>query len=165
MKKVKIVQIIGIILFVIYVALIISELSFGYLGEVQNIAFSVILAIISLTLIYKGVLLKSGSTLWFAISLILYAILLIIFELLKIYVNDFYYLFVLIPIIASLINIAVFNNLIYIKVIILNISLAIPVFLVSFVEIEWWQTLIVVAMCLFAGIVICRLINFDKERV
>lgn len=165
MKKVKIVQIIGIILFVIYVALIISELSFGYLGELQNLVFSVILAMVSLTLIYKGVLLKSGSTLWFAITLILYAILMIIFELLKVNVNDFYYVFVLIPIIASLINIVVFNNLMYIKVIILNISLAIPVFLISFVEIDWWLTLILVAMCLFAGIVICRLINFDKEKV
>lgn len=165
MKKIKVVQIIGYVLFIIYLGLIIGEWIWGYWKDFENIAFSILLAIVSLSLIYKGVLIKSSSTLWFAVSLIIYAITIIIFEYLKIDPQNYYYIFVLIPIIASLINLAVFQNLIYIKVIILNISIAIPVFLSRFLSLSIWWILFIRLISVFIGIIICRSINLDKERV
>ena len=165
MKKIKIVQIIGILLFIIYLGLFITHLLWGILYDFDVFIFSIILAIISLVSIYKGVLLKSSSTFWFAIFLILTAIFSITINLLYLDINDFYFVFSILPIIASLFNLFIFKYKIYIKVIILNISIAIPVFCMQFLTWQWWINCIVGVISVLAGILICRLINFDKEKV
>ena len=94
MKKIKIVQFIGILLFIIYVTLLLIDLTLNVLGDVKIIVFSCIMALISINLIAKGVILKSSSTLWFSITLILCAILIAVLEILQKNVSDFYYIFI-----------------------------------------------------------------------
>lgn len=165
LKKIKVVQLIGIGLFVLYVFMILTDIIFEYLGDYANMALSVVLAIISLNMIYKGVLLRSSSTLWFALSLILFAITIVVFELLKIDPIKYYYVFGLIPIISSLINVAIFKNLIYIKVIIINITIIIPIFLMYFSSLNMWWIAGIGFMGIILGVLICRMIKMDKEKV
>ncbi len=165
MKKVKILQALGYILFALYLALIIMQLSINLFGKYQDIVFSIVLATVSLNLIYKGVLLKSASTLWFAICLILYAIALVVFVLFHISFESHYYIFAFLPIIASLLNIAIFGNLLYIKVIAINISIIIPITIFRFVTTNIFVVATTAILSIALGIVICRKINIDKENV
>jgi len=164
-KRIRIVQIIGVTLFIIYFGLFLLDLIWGLLNDTNAIIFSIILALISISLIYKGVLLKSSSTLWFAINLILCAIFLIVISLLDLSIDDFYFVFSLIPIVASVCNLFIFRYNIYIKVIILNISIIIPIILLQFFNLIWWVVLIVAIVSISLGILICRSINFGREKV
>ena len=83
-KRVRIIQIVGLILVFVYLGLFVSNLVFGYMGSLDTFIFSIILVAIGFDLIYKGVLLKSSSTLWFANSLILFAILIFSFVIFSI---------------------------------------------------------------------------------
>lgn len=165
MKKIKIIQIIGVLLVLIYLVLLISDLVWGYLGDINTLVFSVILVCIGLNLIYKGVLLKSTSTLWFAMCLIIFAICIIILKLNNQDVQEFAYLFGIIPLIASFINLAIFGTKIYIKVIILNVSILVPVFTSQFLNLQWFINVGIGLISLILGIVICRNINLDKEKI
>lgn len=165
MKEIKKVQLIGFGLFVIYCFLIVADLLFDYWGDYSNLALSILLAVISLNMIHKGMLLRSGSTLWFAVSLILFAILIIIFEIINIDPFQYYFVFTFIPIIASLINVAIFQNLIYIKVIIINISIILPILIMYFTDLSIWWIIGIGVVGLIAGIIVCRNIVFNKEKV
>ncbi len=123
---------------------------------------SILFALLSIILLYKGIIVYSQSTCWFGLNMILVAILLLLFDLLKI--SNFYnYLYAFIPIISSLIIIAVYSNLLYIKVIVLDVSIAIPLITFWYITTDWWwQALAYVAM-VFAGIIICRNIDISKE--
>jgi len=164
-KRVKIVQLIGIILFVVYIVFILlSSLAVKVFVGRENIIFSIILAMLSITLIYKGTLLKSSSTLWFAINLVSYAILIVVFEITQLKFDSEYYLFAIIPIFASLINIAVFNYLIYIKVILLNLSIILPIIIYRFTSINLIWTIVIACSSIILGIVLCRTIYFKREK-
>lgn len=165
MKKIKIIQIIGISLVFIYLALLISDVVWGYLGDINTLVFSVILVCIGLNLIRKGVLLKSTSTLWFAMCLIIFAICIIILKLNNQDTQDFAYLFGIIPLIASFINLAIFGAKIYIKVIILNVSILVPIFTSQFLNFQWFINVGIGVISLVLGILICRNINLDKEKI
>ena len=165
MKKIKIIQIIGISLVFIYLALLISDVVWGYLGDINTLVFSVILVCIGLNLIHKGVLLKSSSTLWFAMCLIIFAICIIILKLNNQNVQDFAYLFGVIPLISSFINFALFHAKIYIKVIILNMSILVPIFTSQFLNLQWFIDVGIGVMAIILGILICRNINLDKEKI
>ena len=165
MKKIRIIQVIGIVLFIIYFGLFVLDLVWELLSDWDAMIFSVILALISLSLIYKGVLLKSSSTLWFSINLILSAIFLIIINLLYLDLNEYYYIFSLIPIISSLFNLFIFKYKIYIKVIILNISVIIPIIALQFFDLEWWIIVVISVVAIALGVLICRSINFEREKV
>lgn len=165
MKRIRIIQIIGIALFIIYIGLFILDLVYGLLNDWNTFVFSIILALISISLLYKGTLLKSSSTLWFSINLIFSAIFLITINLIDININDCYYVFSLIPLIASLINLFIYRYIIYIKVIILNISAIIPVVLMQFFVLEWWIVLITAVVSILLGILLCRSINLGREKV
>ena len=165
MKKIKIIQIIGITLFIIYIGLIISDILLNYMGDYKILTLSFILALVSINSIWKGVVLRSSSTLWFSITLILISITIVIFDLNALVVENYYFIFVLIPIIASLINLAIFHNLIYIKVIILNISIAIPTIIHYFYNLKVWWNILSFGVSIVLGIIICRLWNLDKENV
>ena len=110
-------------------------------------------------------MLKSTSTLWFGLSLILYALAIVTFELIAFDAEKYYYLFVLIPIFSSLIVLAVFSNLIYIKVIIFNLSIAIPIIIYNIFWLTWWWASIIGVVCVGFAIVLCRMISFKKEKV
>lgn len=165
MRKIRVVQLIGIALFLVYMGLIVADILFGYLGNYGELVLSILLAIISINLIYKGMLIRSSSTLWFAVSLILFAIAIVVFELLKVSPLDYYWIFSIIPIISSLINVAIFQNLIYIKVIILNISICIPIFIKYFSALNVWWIVAIAGVSVLMGILLCRCINFSKENV
>lgn len=165
MKRIRIIQIIGIVLFVIYFGLFVVDLSYGILHDLNTFVFSIILALISISLLFKGVLLKSSSTLWFAINLIFSAIFLIIINLFNLNIDYCYYIFSLIPLVASLINLLIYRYIIYIKVIVLNISIIIPVVLMQFFAVEWWIILVVAIVSVLLGIFICRSFNLGREKV
>ena len=158
-------QLIGIGLFVLYVFMILTDIIFEYLGDYANMALSVLLAVISLNMIYKGVLLRSSSTLWFALDLILFAITIMIFELMKTNPIEYYFVFALIPIISSIINVAIFKNLIYIKVIIINISIIIPIFIMYFTNLSIWWLLTIGVIGIVLSVLLCRMIKMDKEKM
>lgn len=165
MKKIKIVQIIGFVLVLVYFLLIISELIVGYLKDFRELTFSILLVIVSINLLFKGVFLKSQSTLWFANVLILYAILMIVFNLLNIEYNNYIYIYILLPIISSIINIVIFHNLIYIKVIILNISLVVPFILYKFIKLDFYLYFIIGTISVLLGIIMCRFFKMKREKV
>lgn len=165
MKRIHIIQIIGTGLFIVYITLLFIDVLTGFLQDLKILVFSAILAVISLNLIAKGVIIKSSSTLWFAINLILYAIILILFETMGIDPIKFYFVFALIPIIASVINIIVFQNLIYIKVIILNISIILPMLMQYYNILSNIWLAITYIGSLIMGILVCRLISFRREKV
>ena len=165
MKRIKFVQIIGIILFLVYVSLVIVDLLWGILYDMDNLIFSIVLAAISLTSICKGVLLKSASTLWFAVTLILTAILLVILNIYRFNADNCWFVFAIIPSISSIINLIVFKYLIYIKLIILNISVIIPIIIYKYVQFDWWISLIIDILSISLGILVSRLIKFKKEKV
>jgi hypothetical protein len=165
LHKVRIIAIIGIILFVIYVGLIITNISLDYLGEYELLVFSIILALISINMINKGILLRSTTTLWFALNMIIFAIVIIICELLSWDIANVGYIWSLIPILPSIINLIVFNNYIYIKLIIINVFIIIPLIINSLVVFSFWIEMGFIAGGIVIGIITCRLINFDKENV
>jgi len=165
MKKIKVIQIIGFVLFLVYVSLFIADFVLGFTGDYREILFSVLLAIISINMLTKGVFLKSQSTLWFSITLVLCAIIMLIFSIFNIDYNLYNYIFILLPIISSAINIAVFHNLLYIKVIILNITLAIPFVVNKLTYLEWQWILAIGAISVFVGIIICRVLKVKREKI
>lgn len=165
MRKIKVAQLIGIGLFIIYIGLIITDITFDYLGDYVNLSLSIMLALISLNMIYKGVLLRSSSALWFAVLLILFAITIVAFELGSVDPLEYYFVFALIPIISSLINVAIFKNLIYIKVIIINISIIIPISLMYFTGLSVWWLIVIGLVSIIAGVLVCRMIRMDKEKM
>ena len=165
MKRIRIIQIVGIVLFVIYVGLFILDLIWGVLSDFDSLILSIVLAIVSMSLIYKGVILKSGSTLWFSISLILSAIFLIIISLLNLSLGDYYYVFAILPIFASIFNLLIFGNKIYIKVIILNITILLPILVVRFYDLSIWLNILISVGSVVLGIIISRSINLSKEKV
>ena len=164
MKKISIVKWIGIILFFVYITLIVVDLIFEVLGDYRILILSLVLALISMNMISKGVIIKSSSTLWFALTLILFAILIAIFELKNINPTEYYYIFSIIPIISSVINLAIFQNLIYIKVIILNISIVIPIFILYFFQLHLLLNLLIFVISIGLGIIISRGIPLNKEN-
>lgn len=165
MKKIKVVQIIGFILCFVYVGLFVSDLIWGYIGDFREMLFSVLLVIVSISMLTKGVFLKSQSTLWFGITLVLSAILMLIFSIFNVDYILYNYIYILLPIIASMINIAVFHNLIYIKVIILNITIAIPFVISKIVILDVFWYFLIGVISVFLGIVVCRFIKMKKEKV
>lgn len=164
MKKIRVVQTIGLVLFVVYIFFVVYDATTGIVEELQIILFSLIMALISLNLIAKGVIIKSSSTLWFAITLILFSIAMIIMDILQLKQLDNYYIFSLIPIISSVINLAIFKNLIYIKVIILNISVFLPILINHVYDLRTWLVIFIGIISVIFGVFVCRYINITKEN-
>lgn len=164
MIKIRIVKYIGIVLFVLYIAIIALAKYSQMLGDMDIILFSVLLASVSLVLCFEGAILKSFSTLWFALSLILYAILIITFEVNNIAYSGVGYLFAYLPILSSLIMLFM-GRWGYIKVIILNISIALPISLIHNLSMEIWLKLGIILLSFIMGVFISKCITFDKEKI
>lgn len=162
--KIKLIQILEFLLIVLYVGLLILGLTTEVVGDRFYLMLSVVLAALAFVMLGQGALIKSSSTLWFSLTLIMSAILLIFFDLKGIDASNVYYLFMFIPIISSLINLAIFENLIYIKVIILNISIIIPMCLVRYNSYDLWLTIVAYVVSISIGIVVCRFINLNREK-
>lgn len=163
-KRVKIIQIIGSLLVFVYLGLFVSNVIFGYLGALDTFIFSILLVAIGFDLIWKGVLLKSSSTLWFAICLILWAILILILKLYNQNIQEYNFVFASIPLIPSALNMIVFKNSIYLKVIIINISIIVPILLMQFLTLSWWWLVLMATASVGVSIVICRFIGLKRGR-
>lgn len=163
-KRVKIIQIIGSLLVFVYLGLFVSNVIFGYLGALDTFIFSILLVVIGFDLIWKGVLLKSSSTLWFAICLILWAILILILKLYNQNIQEYIFVFASIPLIPSALNMIVFKNSIYLKVIIINISIIVPILLMQFLTLSWWWLVLMATASVGVSIVICRFIGLKRGR-
>lgn len=163
-KRVKIIQIIGSLLVFVYLVLFVSNVIFGYLGALDTFIFSILLVAIGFDLIWKGVLLKSSSTLWFAICLILWAILILILKLYNQNIQEYIFVFASIPLIPSALNMIVFKNSIYLKVIIINISIIVPILLMQFLTLSWWWLVLIATASVGVSIVICRFIGLKRGR-
>ena len=98
------------------------------------------MALIGINLLIKGVIIKSNSTLWFANVLIALSLTIVILEYLSLDINENYYLLTFVPILASVINLIVFKNLIYVKVIIINVTVIIPTILQFINEFDFYWT-------------------------
>ena len=161
-KRVKIIQIIGSLLVFVYLGLFVSNVIFGYLGALDTFIFSILLVAIGFDLIWKGVLLKSSSTLWFAICLILWAILILILKLYNQNIQEYIFVFASIPLIPSALNMIVFKNSIYLKVIIINIFIIVPILLMQFLTLSWWWLVLMATASVGVSIVICRFIGLKR---
>ncbi len=148
-----------------YIGLLIFNIITGIGGDYYQFAFTIILALIGFNLIYKGIVIKSSSTMWFANNLILMAIALMVMSLLKLDMTNYIFVFASVSIIPSIINLIVFNNLIYLRLIIINIFVLIPLIIQYFMnfEVSWFVGLMVVSLVI--GMVVCRLMNFGKEKI
>ena len=93
MRKIRAIKYIGLVLFFAYTMAIILTYFTSFVGDFDNILFSILLAVLSLFTCFKGTMIRSFSTLWFSVTLILYAILIIVFEITKISYDDYIYLF------------------------------------------------------------------------
>jgi len=165
LKKIKIIQIISFVLVFLYIALFIIELATNLLKDWKTFVFSAFLAVISVTMIYKGKLLKSTSTLWFANTLILCAIIIILSEIFSWNILDNYCIFLIIPLVASIINLVVFHSKIYWKVIIFNVSVLVPALITYFYDFSAWINVVFWVISVAIGILISRSINLEKESV
>ena len=162
--KIKLIQLLEFLLIVLYIGLLILGLTTEVIGDRFYLMLSVVLAALAFVMLGQGALIKSSSTLWFSLTLIMSAILLIFFDIKGIDASKVYYLFMFIPIISSLINLAIFENLLYIKVIILNISIIIPMCIVRYNDYDLWLTIISYIVSISIGIVVCRFINLNREK-
>lgn len=165
MKRIRIVQLLGFLLVIIYIGLFIIDANFGLLQDMDTSVFSILLVLIGINLIHKGAIIASSSTLWFANNLIFGAITILLLNYLQLNLRDFIYIFAIIPIIPSLINLIILKVKIYVKVLILNASFIIPVLIFQFAYVQWYWILIVSVASLFLGVIICRNINLDKEKI
>ena len=165
MTRLKIVSFAGIFLFFIYLFLLITEWLYGYLGDYKDIIFSCVLAVVSLTLIFKGLLIKSTSTIWFSLCLILYALSIVVFDIINLNYLKYYSIFAFIPVISSLIILAIFKNLLYIRLIILNIFVACPIILNNIFNFKTWLFIIILIFAIILSVFVCRWIHFDKEKL
>ena len=165
MKKIRLVQIVGIILFIGYIILLIVDGINGFLGNYSQLVLSIVMAVIGLNLIIKGSVIKSNSTMWFAIVLISISVTIIIAGLLEINLIKNNYIFAVVPLFASFLNLIIFNNLTYIKVIIVNISIIVPMVIEYFYSFEFYWSIGLFVISILIGIMICRLINWGKEKI
>ena len=165
MKRIRVVQVIGIVLFVAYLLLFIADMLRNVLGNYKEIILSVLISLIGVNLLVKGFLIKSNSTLWFANVLILMSLTIALLEFLKFDIVNYYYLFTIIPMIASVINLIVFKNLIYIKVMIINFTVIVPAVLQFIYKFDIYLMTLMFVISILIGILICRMINFDRENV
>lgn len=165
MKKIRVVQFLGIMLFVAYLIVFAIDIFRGVLGNSKELIFSLFMAFIGVNLIVKGVIIKSNSTLWFANVLIGLSLTIVLLEYFNLEIKDCYYWFAIIPLFASIINLIVFKNFIYVKVIIINLTIIIPTILQFFNKFNLYWTIGMFVISILIGILICRLINFDKENV
>jgi len=165
LTRIKIVSITGFLLFIIYLFLLITEWIYGYLGNYKDIVFSCILAIISLSLMFKGLLIKSVSTIWFSLCLIIYALCIIVFNIIDFNYLNYYSIFALIPVISSLIILVIFKNLLYIRLIIINIFIALPIFFLNIFDFNVWIFVTILIFSIILSVFVCRLIRFNKEKL
>ena len=165
MKRIRVVQVVGIVLFVAYLLLFIADMLRNVLGNYKEIILSVLISLIGVNLLVKGFLIKSNSTLWFANVLILMSLTIALLEFLKFDIVNYYYLFTIIPMIASVINLIVFKNLIYIKVMIINFTVIVPTVLQFIYKFDIYLMTLMFVISILIGILICRMINFDRENV
>ncbi len=164
MRKIRAIKYLGIILSIIYLFVIVVAYYTEYISGTENLIFSVLLAVLSLFSCFKGSMIRSFSTLWFGITLILYALLIIIFEVKNFSYSEYIYVFAFLPIITSLIFIC-FRKLNYIKVMIINLSIAIPILLSNIFEIKIGLNIAIFSVSILVGIIVCRLINTHREKV
>ncbi len=147
-----------------YILTILLAYKGSFWGDKSVIAFSVVLTLVSLGLCYKGAVLKSYSTLWFALNLVLYALLILIFEIRNIDYLNLLYLFAFLPLISSLILVC-FGKFAYFKVIILNLSVALPLLAFEFWEMVLWLKIGVFAISILLGVLTSKLFSLGKERI
>lgn len=164
MRKIRAIKYVGIALFVVYVVTIIFAHFTNFFGDYDVIAFSLVLASVALHLFYKGAVLKSFSTLWFALCLILYALCILAFEVWNIEYEDYFYLFAFLPILPSVLMVA-FGRVTYLKVIIVNLSISLPLLLFNYFNLSFWLKLASFAISISLGIVISRCIYIGKEKI
>lgn len=164
MAKIRIIKYLGIVLFIVYLVTVVLAFTTSYFGDLNIIAFTFVLALVSLHLCYKGAVLHSYSTLWFALNLVLYALLILYFEIMNIEYNSFYFLFTFLPLIPSLI-IVFWGKVGYLKVIILNLSVALPLTIFNFVTLDLWLQIGVFTFSILLGMFISKLFSLGKERI
>ena len=165
MKRIRIVQFVGIALFIAYLLVFVTDLVRGVLGGYKETVFSLFMALVGVNLLVKGVLIKSNSTLWFANVLITMSLTIVVVSLVGLEITKVYYMFTIIPIFASVINLIVFKNLIYVKIIIINITIIVPAVIQFLKNLDIYWTVGLFVISVLIGILVCRLINFDKENV
>ena len=54
MKKIRFVQVIGVILFIVYIGLLVADIFKGFLGNYSQLILSVIMSIIGFNLLFKA---------------------------------------------------------------------------------------------------------------
>lgn len=164
MGKIRALKCIGLVLVVAYVLTILLAYKGSYFGNYNVLAFSLVLTLVSLGLCYKGSVLKSYSTLWFALSLILYALLILIFEIKNIEYSHLIYLFAFLPILPSLLLVCL-GKFAYIKVIIINLSLALPLLVINILEMALWLKIGVFTVSVLLGLLVSKFFSLDKEKI
>ena len=165
MKKIRFVQSIGVILFLAYIVMLIVDFYKGFLGNYSQLILSIIMAIIGFNLLFKAVVIKSTSTMWFAIVLISMSLVVVIISLMNLDIENLYYVFAIVPLFASVLNLIVFNNLIFVKVIIINITIIVPTLIDYFYNLELYWSIGLFIISILMGIMVCKFIRFDKENV
>ena len=101
MKKIRFVQAVGVVLFLGYILLLVIDVFKGFLGNYYQLILSLIMAIIGFNLLFKAVIIKSSSTIWFAIVLISMSVVIITMSLYRIEIEKLYYVFAIIYIVLE----------------------------------------------------------------
>ena len=96
--------------------------------------------------------------------MILFAITIAVLQLFKYDVDRLSYLWSIIPIIPSIINLVAFKNYLYIKLIIINIFVLLPLCIIHYISLNIWIEVAIIIGFLITSIVVCRLIKFNKEN-
>ncbi len=150
-------------LIILYILLIIFNNIFNIWKDYEIVYFSVLLACISIVTLYQGVLIKSFSTLWFSITMILIAVSILVIDILG-YVSFFIDTIVFLPIVSSFI-LLLLGRKIYFKVMILNLSIAIPILVIRYIDIVLWLDIVIFALSILIGLILSKSIKLGEEKV
>lgn len=158
MKRITKYNIINIVVTLTYIAImIVQSATKVFLINIKIFWFMAFLLAIGISLLFKFLIFKSDSSLWFGITLLLCGVTICVFVYLNLKFQDYFALFLISPIIGSLFVGLIFKDALQLKVIIYLICFMVPLILFNLKILN----LIYCAIAILVSFVICVILfNF-----
>ena len=155
MRRIKRQRIINIVLIIVAMALYITNTMYIH---IDNYVFGVMLIfmVLGISKIYRHIIFKSDSSLWLGITFVSVATTYIILIFLHVNIRDYFAIFLISPIIASVFIGLIFKDVLQLKVILYIVNCMIFSILYSVDMIPLWQ-MFLFSIC--GGVILTILIN------
>lgn len=154
MKRITKYNLVNLILLITYIAIIIVQSATNvFLMDTRFFWFMAFCCFVGVSLIFKFLIFKSDSSLWFGATLISVAITICLFYYYNLKYEQFYASFLISPIIGSLFVGLIFKDVLQLKMIIYILCFMVPLYLLNFSIINWYVCVIIIVtliiMCVF----------------